>query len=200
MNSQILHHLAHGDLKAKPAIERFTPTGAVFADGSEETFDLVLFATGYDYKIPFLDESLFTWNQGHPELYLNIFHRTLRGLSVVGFVEFASAGYQRFDEIAQMTAMDAYIEQSGQGRDDWRSMRAEDRPNLRGSMTYVDSPRHANYVDVAVYRRLLSEIRARFGWPDPDDDLYAPLKRASAESSIPARTTNRIPSDNRQTA
>jgi cation diffusion facilitator CzcD-associated flavoprotein CzcO/amino acid transporter len=183
MNSQILHHLAHGDLKAKPAIQRFTPTGAVFADGTEEAFDLVLFATGYDYKIPFLDEALFTWKQGHPELYLNIFHRTLKGLSVVGFVEFASAGYQRFDEMAQMTAMDAYIEQSGQGLADWRRMKAEDRPNLRGSTRYIDSPRHANYVDVAVYRRLLSDIRARFGWPDPDDQLYAPLKRSAGPPS-----------------
>ncbi len=176
MNSQILHHLAHGDLKAKGPVERFTPQGAMFADGSEEAFDLVLFATGYDYKIPFLDEALFTWRQGHPELYLNIFHRTLQGLSVVGFVEFASAGYQRFDEMAQMTAMDAYLRQSGQGLAEWTRMKAEDRPNLRGAMNYVDSPRHANYVDVAVYRRLLSEIRERFGWPDPDDQLYQPLR------------------------
>jgi cation diffusion facilitator CzcD-associated flavoprotein CzcO len=176
MNTQILHHLSHGDLKAKPAVERFTPTGAVFADGSHETFDLVLFATGYEYKIPFLDEALFTWRQGHPELYLNIFHRTLRGLSVVGFVEFASAGYQRFDEMAQMAAMDAYIEQSGHGLPAWRKMKAEDRPNLRGAAHYIDTPRHANYVDVAVYRNILSEIRERFGWPDPDDQFYLSMR------------------------
>ena len=191
MNSQILHHLAHGDLTAKPAIERFTPEGAVFADGSTEAFDLVLFATGYEYKIPFLDESLFTWRQGHPELYLNIFHRTLRGLAVVGFVEFASAGYQRFDEMAQMAAMDAHIEQSGEGREAWRRMKAEDRPNLRGSMTYIDSPRHANYVDVTVYRRILAEIRERFGWPDPSDGLYAPLQvRAANAGEIARRSRN----------
>jgi cation diffusion facilitator CzcD-associated flavoprotein CzcO len=172
MNSQILHHLAHGNLAARPDVRRFTPTGVVFADGVEETVDLVLFATGYDYRIPFLDPALFTWRQGHPDLYLNIFHRTLQGLSVVGFVEFASAGYQRFDEMAQMTAMDAHIRQSGEGLERWTRMKAEDHPNLRGAMTYVDSPRHANYVDVAVYRRVLSEIRERFGWPDPDDALY----------------------------
>jgi hypothetical protein len=175
MNSQILHHLAHGDLTAKGALVRFTPTGAVFADGSEEAVDLVLFATGYDYKIPFLDENLFTWRQGHPELYLNIFHRTLQGLSVVGFVEFASAGYQRFDEMAQMTAMDAHIRRSGDGAADWARLKLEDNPNLRGSMRYVDSPRHANYVDVSIYRRRLAEIRQKFNWPDPDDSLYRPL-------------------------
>jgi cation diffusion facilitator CzcD-associated flavoprotein CzcO/amino acid transporter len=180
MNSQILHHLAHGDLTAKGAVTRFTRTGAVFADGSEETIDLILFATGYDYKLPFLDPALFTWRQGHPDLYLNIFHRTLRGLAVVGFVEFASAGYQRFDEMAQMAAMDAHLRQSGEDLETWTRMKAQDRPNLRGAMTYVDSPRHANYVDVAVYRRVLAEIRERFAWPDPDDNLYEVLRARRA--------------------
>lgn len=177
MNGQILHHLAHGDLKAKPGVAHFTAEGAVFTDGSEEQFDLVLFATGYDYKIPFLDENLFTWRQGHPELYLNILHRDLQGLAVVGFVEFASAGYQRFDEMAQMAAMDAWIRQSGLGAEAWSRMKAEDHPNLRGATHYVDSPRHANYVDVTVYRRVLSEVRERFGWPDPDHHTYDDMRR-----------------------
>ncbi len=175
MNSQILHYLGHGDLTAKVDVEAFTETGARFKDGSSETFDLVLFATGYDYRMPFLDESLFEWRQGRPQLYLNIFHRRLKGLAVVGYIEFASAGYQRFDEMAQMVAMDAMLEQSGVGQGAWARMKAEAHPDLRGASTYVDSPRHANYVDVGVYRRVLSEIRETFGWPDPSDELYRPL-------------------------
>jgi cation diffusion facilitator CzcD-associated flavoprotein CzcO/amino acid transporter len=185
MNTQILHHLAHGDLTAKRDVTRFTPDGAVFADGSTERFDLVLFATGYEYRIPYLDPALFTWRQGRPDLYLNIFHRTLQGLSVVGFVEFASAGYQRFDEMAQMSAMDAWLTQSGRDGE-WLRLKREDRPNLRGTKHYVDSPRHANYVDVDVYRRVLSELRERFGWPDPDDDLYRPLDRQAPASPLSA--------------
>jgi amino acid transporter len=176
MNTQILHYLAHGDLIAKRDVKTFTETGAIFADGSEEPFDLVLFATGYEYSIPYLDKSLFTWKQGHPELYLNIFHRALQGLAVVGFVEFASAGYQRFDEMAQMAAMDAWIGQNGANTAAWTELKRTGRPNLRGKTNYIDSPRHANYVDVAVYRRVLADLRERFGWPDPDDALYAPLK------------------------
>jgi amino acid transporter len=176
LNSQILHHLAHGDIRAKGNVERFTPTGAVFADGSEEAFDLVIFATGYEYRLPFLDEKLFAWNAGHPDLYLNIFHRTLHGLAVLGFIEFASAGYQRFDEMAQMAAMDAYIEQSGAGLTEWRAMKTGDKPNLRGHIAYIDSPRHANYVDVDIYRRVLADIRERFGWIDSDHGTYESLR------------------------
>jgi hypothetical protein len=116
-------------------------------------------------------------------------------------VEFASAGYQRFDEMAQMTAMDAYIETSGEGLADWRRMKAQDHPNLRGSTQYIDSPRHSNYVDVSVYRRLLSDIRARFGWPDPDDQLYAPLLRDNDPSASPVvLAPDRIRSGQRQPA
>ena len=177
MNTQILHYLAHGDLTCKGEIRNFTAGGVQFQDGSQQEFDMVLFATGYEYRIPYIDPSLFTWKQGHPELYLNIFHRRLQGLSVVGFVEFASAGYQRFDEMAQMVAMDAYIRQSGRGLEQWAALKSGDRPNLRGTVNYIDSPRHANYVEVGVYRRTLAELREKFAWPDPDHHLYAPLRR-----------------------
>jgi amino acid transporter len=176
MNTQVLHHLAHGDLKAKCDVHHFTPKGAVFTDGTTEEFDLVLFATGYQYRLPYLDESHFEWVAGHPKLYLNIFHRRLRGLAVLGFVEFADAGYQRFDEMAQMVAMDAHLMEAGTGLAAWQHMKANDTPNLRGTMTYIDSPRHANYVDAPTYRRVLSEIRARFGWFDPTDSTYDSLR------------------------
>jgi hypothetical protein len=177
MNTQILHYLAHGDLTCKGEIKQFTRSGVQFVDGSYEDFDRVLFATGYEYRIPYIDPALFTWKQGHPELYLNIFHRRLQGLCVVGFVEFASAGYQRFDEMAQMAAMDAYIRQSGVGLAEWTALKAEDCPNLRGTVNYIDSPRHANYVEVGVYRRTLANLRERFAWPDPDHHLYGALRR-----------------------
>ncbi|CAH1637687.1 unnamed protein product [Spodoptera littoralis] len=41
----------------KPDIDSFTPTGAVFVDGSTEDFDQVIFCTGYNYAHPFLDQS-----------------------------------------------------------------------------------------------------------------------------------------------
>jgi cation diffusion facilitator CzcD-associated flavoprotein CzcO len=36
-----------GELTARPGIERFTATGVVFTDGTEEEFDAVVFGTGY---------------------------------------------------------------------------------------------------------------------------------------------------------
>ena len=95
---------------------------------------------------------------------------------MLGFVEFASAAYQRFDEMAQTIVMDANIRETGVGLEEWTRMKAEHRPNLRGGMDYVNSPRHANYVEVGTYRRTLAEIHAQFGWFDPDAHTYDRLR------------------------
>jgi cation diffusion facilitator CzcD-associated flavoprotein CzcO len=39
--------IKRGDIAVKPAVERFTETGAVFADGSTADYDAVVLATGY---------------------------------------------------------------------------------------------------------------------------------------------------------
>ena len=173
MNTQILHHLAHGDIEAKGDVREFRVDSVVFADGSEEHVDLVLLATGYDYAIPYVDPALFEWKQGRPDLYLNVLHRSLDGLYVLGFVEFADAAYQRFDEMAQLVVMDAYARKTGTGLAEMRSLRAEDHPDLRGGHHYIDSPRHAAYVESGTYQRYLAEIRDRFGFADVDDTFYA---------------------------
>jgi cation diffusion facilitator CzcD-associated flavoprotein CzcO len=44
--------IKRGRISVKPAVEGFTRTGAVFADGSSETFDAAILATGYDAALP----------------------------------------------------------------------------------------------------------------------------------------------------
>src|SRR6185369_10740334 len=85
MNTQIIHHLAHGDIIARPDVKEFREHSVVFVDGSEEEIDLILFATGYEYRIPYVPEQLFEWRSGHPQLYLNIFNRKVDNLYLLGF-------------------------------------------------------------------------------------------------------------------
>ena len=172
MNTQILHHLAHGDITAKGDVREFRETSVVFADGSEEEIDLILFATGYEYRIPYIDPGLFNWTSGRPELYLNVFHRELDGLYALGFVEFADAAYQRFDEMAQLVCIDAHAHATGAGLAELRRLRADDRPDLTGGHVYVRSDRHAAYVESGTYQRVLAEFRDQFGWADPTETFY----------------------------
>lgn len=175
MNTQIIHHLAHGDITARPDVKEFREHSVVFVDGSEEEIDLVLFATGYEYRIPYVPEELFEWRSGHPQLYLNVFNRKVDNLYALGFIEFADAAYKRFDEMAQLILIDIHTRTTGEKRARIQELKQSDQPNLRGSMTYIDSPRHTNYVETHTYQHRLAEFRDEFGWPDIDNHFYEEL-------------------------
>jgi cation diffusion facilitator CzcD-associated flavoprotein CzcO/amino acid transporter len=176
MNTQILHHLAHGDIAARPDVARLDGDNVIFKDGSAEQIDLILLATGYDYRLPYLDTSLFEWKGGRPQLYLNLMHRTIDTLYVLGFIEFADAAYRRFDDMAQVITADINARETGVNRAMMLALRRDDFPDLRGGHHYLDSARHANYVEAATYARTLASLRRRLGWPDPTDDFYQCLR------------------------
>jgi Flavin-binding monooxygenase-like len=174
MNDQVVHHLHHGDITAKPDVDRFDGNTVVFTDGSEEQLDLVLFATGYEYTIPYVDHDLFEWRHGHPQLYLNIFNRNVDNLYALGFIEFADAAYHRFDEMAQLIAYDISATDSDKQR--LRELKRTHRPDMRGGMDYIDSPRHANYVETHTYQHVLAELRESFGLDAVGEDTYTALR------------------------
>ncbi|MGE0219969.1 flavin-containing monooxygenase [Mycolicibacterium sp.] len=172
LNSQFLHHLTHGDIIAKRDVARFTRDGVTFVDGSRERVDTVLFATGYDWRTPFLPDSLIDRAGGRPQLYLNVFHRRLDSLYFLGFVEFADAAYQRFDEMAQLIAGDIADREAGIDRSEFIARKADHHPDLRGGMNYVSSPRHASYVHSPTYQSVIRQIIERHGWGWPDEHFY----------------------------
>lgn len=178
VNDQLIHHLSHGDIAAKGDVAEFRGDTVLFADGSAEKIDLVLFATGYSYAVPYVAENLFTWKQGHPQLYLNMFSREADNLYALGFIEFADAAYHRFDEMAQLIAFD--ITATGETKDRLRELKRSDDPDLRGGMEYIDSPRHANYVETHTYQHVLAQLRDRFGLPAVGERTYNGLRRQPA--------------------
>jgi hypothetical protein len=175
VNDQIIHHLSHGDIAAKGDVAGFRGGAVTFADGSEEDIDLVIFATGYSYAVPYADPGLFTWKDGRPQLYLNIFSRETGNLYALGFIEFADAAYQRIDEMAQLIAFD--ITATGAAAAELRELKRTDTPDLRGGMEYVDSPRHASYVETHTYQQVLAGLRERFGLPAVGEHTYDALRR-----------------------
>ena len=137
MNTQVLHHLQHGDLVAKPDVASLTPTGARFVDGTEVEVDVILLATGYQHVVPFLDPALLSWNQGHPLLYLNVFSREHDSLYVLGLIEFAGAAYTRFDEMAQLVVIDVRARETGVHRHELVELKRTYEP-LRRRATDAD--------------------------------------------------------------
>jgi cation diffusion facilitator CzcD-associated flavoprotein CzcO len=177
MNTQVLHHLGHGDLIAKPDIDHITDDGVIFKDGSHEQIDLIVLATGYSYSVPYLEQGSDEWKDGRPQLYLRIFSRKSPNLYFIGYAEFADAAYRRFDEMAQMVVIDIRAKETGLHYPDLLELRKNDNPDLAGGHKYIDSPRHTNYIEVDTYLNYLATLRDRFEWPEVSEESYNSLIR-----------------------
>jgi cation diffusion facilitator CzcD-associated flavoprotein CzcO len=159
VNSQLLHHLAHGDIHAKPDVKELRGTRVLFADGTEEEVDLIVYATGYRATIPFLDHSVLSTDQGAAPLFLNIFPDGRKNLFVVGHFETDGAAYPIVSKQADLIAALIIAERDIPARAAWfHSLRSGPRPNLTGGIKYLHSQRHSIYVQYDEYVKYLEKV------------------------------------------
>jgi hypothetical protein len=79
-----------------------------------------------------------------------VFSRELDSLYVLGFVEFADAAYQRFDEMAQLVMIDVNARETGVRKDELTALNIKPAPTgrpARRSWPTSTARRHANYVE-----------------------------------------------------
>jgi hypothetical protein len=160
LNTQILHYLGHGDCIAKPDVKRFDGDEVEFVDGSREKIDLIIAATGYSHRSPFRPEGMIQKKNGRPDLYMNMFPRNENNLAMLGFIEFASAAYQNFDQMAKLIVADAVG-----GAQGLQAMKKEHQPDLTGGHRYLKTERNSNYVDVDTYLETLNGILKKLDVP-----------------------------------
>jgi cation diffusion facilitator CzcD-associated flavoprotein CzcO len=153
LNSQLLGSLAHGEVVVKPDVREFRGRRVVFADGSEEDVDVVIFATGYRRRFPVLPESVH--HEGDVAcLYLNLCHRTQPGLFVVGFFETDGGAFPLIDLQCELVArvIQARRSQPKKARRFQKRLEAPP-PDLTGGVRYLQVERRQNYVRSRPSRR-----------------------------------------------
>lgn len=159
MNTQVLHYLAHGDCIAKPDVKELDGNEVIFTDGSREEIDVIITATGYKHNCPFLDQDQITVSDsGHISSYLNIFPRDTKQLAILGFINFASAAYKHFSSMAELIIADIKNQHPK-----LTELKATHHPDLTGGQEYVKSHRHADYVDVKHYLKVLKSVKKDIG-------------------------------------
>ena len=184
MNTQLLHYLGHGDITAKGDVSHLSGHEVVFKDGSREAIDLVLCATGYDWKVPYVDTAHFSWKGGRPENYLHMFSQSNPQLYSLGFTETNGGIYKLFDDMADMIGRAILAH-----RDDpaeWaRFQKRLDtyEPDLSGGVNYVASDRHATYANIDSMKREYKELRNHMRWPSLEDG-YFEVARVPQESVV----------------
>jgi len=177
MNSLVLHHIGHGDIRPRGDVTAVNGQRVTFANGKQVDYDLILMATGYKLDYPFIARSELNWPEGAgaPRLYLNVFHPEHDDLFMLGMVEASGLGWQGRDEQAELVAL--YIRQLQAGSPAALALRQTIREQagqrLDGGYQYLELERMAYYVHKDSYRKRIASHTAA-------------LRRELAEGGVPA--------------
>lgn len=153
VNSLILHHLGHGDIRVQPDVARFDGHTVHFKNGTHSDYDMVLAATGYNLHYPFIDRAHLNWQGKAPQLHLNIFSPRYRYLAVLGMIEASGIGWQGRYEQAELMAR--YFKASSTGHPAATAFEHAIQgppPDLSGGYSYLKLERMAYYVHKDTYR------------------------------------------------
>jgi hypothetical protein len=69
VNDLLLYWIQHGRIKVRPGISRLDGKTVHFTDGSSGEYDTILWATGFNASLPFIDEALLQRRNGVPLRY-----------------------------------------------------------------------------------------------------------------------------------
>jgi hypothetical protein len=160
VSDDLLTRLGHGDITVKPNIERLDGTGVVFADGSREDVDVIVYCTGYKVDFPFLDAASFpavSSPDNEVSLYRRVVDPTHPGLYFLGLIQPLGAimplAEAQSEWIADLISGRAALPPVPQMKAEITSY----RESLRSR--YVKSKRHTLEVDFLGYQRELAEER-----------------------------------------
>ncbi|XP_071485977.1 dimethylaniline monooxygenase [N-oxide-forming] 2-like [Diadema antillarum] len=89
VNDDIANRIFCGAVSAKPGIKHFTKRGVVFTDGTKiDDLDVVIYATGYNIKVPFVGTHLIADKVEELDLYMYVFPSKIKHptFACIGFV------------------------------------------------------------------------------------------------------------------
>ena len=104
ISDTILHRLTHGEVDPRPGIDRLHGDEVVFTDGACDPVDLIVWATGYRVRLPFLSPR---WLGNDPEqlpLYKRVFHVEDPSLAFVGLMQSTGAALPVVEAQARLVA------------------------------------------------------------------------------------------------
>lgn len=161
INSLVLHHLGHGDIRVRRGIEGVEGQTVYFSDGEQADYDLILQATGYKLHYPFIDRQYLNWPQhlDAPELYLNMFHPEYNNLFIMGMVEATGLGWEGRNQQARLAALFIQAQQNktAAAQDLITLKRTHASDKLDGGYQYIKLARMAYYVNKDVYLTALAQ-------------------------------------------
>jgi cation diffusion facilitator CzcD-associated flavoprotein CzcO len=186
INSTLLYHLAHGDIVAKGDVRELRGDSVLFADGSEEKIDAIVYATGFELSFPFLDQKHLNWSKDKPQLYMNMFDPQHPNLFFIGLFQTSTGNWPLMDYQSQLAARYLCARETAPKKAARLTRRiAKDRTAADGGIRFTEVLRHAIEVEHFAYRlKLRRLIRAL---PQPRDARSPVLPAGSLQGNSARR-------------
>jgi hypothetical protein len=107
ISDTIMHRLTHGEVVARPGIERMDGDSVRFTDGRVDPVDIIVWATGYEVTIPFLSKRWVGEDAERMPLYRRVFHLDDPTLAFVGLMQSTGAALPIVEQQSKLFA--AYL-------------------------------------------------------------------------------------------
>lgn len=152
MNSQILYHIGHGDVVPKPDVAALEGAQVRFSDGSIEAVDVIVYATGFNVSLPFLDPGLLDWRKGLSSIFLHMVPSNYDNLLFFGYLNTPSG----YGNVANTTArfIDSYFRAREHRSPAWQVLQQMKRRWHEldlGQERYMKTERHTHEFDLWKY-------------------------------------------------
>lgn len=166
VNGQVLHCLAHGMLEHRNDLIGFDGNYAITSDGRRTEVDLVITATGYDVDVPWLDEGVLGYVDGHPCHRMGTFLPGVDDLYLAGALHFAGNTFSIFDRTVHVAA--AHAKATLLGHTDRAAALAAFDPDLQGDFPFLNTRRNANQVHIPALEEAFDILQRDYGIEIPD--------------------------------
>ncbi|TWG92797.1 cation diffusion facilitator CzcD-associated flavoprotein CzcO [Mesorhizobium sp. J18] len=158
----LISHIAWERIKVKPGIERAEGNQVFFSDGSQETVDAIIAATGYLTDLPFLPEGTSPLNGTRLDLYNRVVHPALPNVFFIGYFDVSGGSNIRMmDDQAEYLSAIAASKIKLPSPDEMReAIRAD---HAFQEKQFPNSPRYGLELDPYRYRKMLARDYVRSG-------------------------------------
>jgi cation diffusion facilitator CzcD-associated flavoprotein CzcO len=159
ISQDLLSLAGHGKVLFKPNIKKLNGKSVIFEDGSEETIDILIYATGYKIAFPFFDKDfLYVETDNRLELYKNVILPNVPHLYFIGFLQPLGAimplAEVQSEWVAQLIMGKAQLPSPEKMKADIAAEKSKMQKR------YKSSPRHTIQVDFYPYKNMiLREIK-----------------------------------------
>ena len=155
ISQDLLNKVGHGKIKIKPNIKLLKSKSVLFDDGTEETFDTIIYCTGYTITFPFFDKNFLTAKDNEMPLYHKVVHPKHENLFFVGLIQPLGAIMPLAEVQAKWVAKILLGKSKLPTKEKMLKVIDANRNEMR--TRYRDSARHTVQVDFYPYKRLIED-------------------------------------------